>query len=1428
MYRLFTTSRRVIAPLLTIAFLSIIGATDALSQPVFMGFPDDVTVECDQIPPKTKPMATGNCLPINIALSEYETVGACAQVKIIERVFTATDNCGQSLQQTQRITVQDTKAPVLKFSRPDLIGKKHGDTLILDCKYAYGLGPKDAYATDNCDGAPSAIIFKDNLIRAGDCGVDGYLLFMNCSWIATDACGNSSEIALYVKFIDTTPPDIWGVPADIITECEGQVVFDKKPYFKDYCDGQPTMSEEIIRNSGVCAGTYNIIRRWTATDACGNKATAQQTISINDIKAPKITKKPQDITIQQGESIPSAGTVTAEDNCGGDYIQKVTDVKTALSCDSLITRTWEVKDLCGNSTLATQKITIAIKKASIGNIVLDSVIYCLGTNPVIVNAKHTQNPVTPLGYKVKYLWADKNGTIINVTDLPNTQFSATGQFTLHVLVYNTLYNPATIIKDSTTIGKVAQDIASTCAILNIIGEKFTIKICNIIPNDPACVPPTISAINIEQTKCDTPTGKITLDVSTSNVTYKWSNGATTASINQLNEGQYTVTITKVSDARCAAIATYIVSSKNDIKPALPSILPSVCGGKTGEVVFPDSIYTYTWADGTVSAKRQQLAAGVYYVTATKGADLCKTVIPITIKENSFLTAYAEILKKPDCNGNNGSAKITVEGGSGKKTFSWGASEQRNNLIAGVYSVTVTDENGCEAIAAFVLPNAAADSTNTIQVSVDKNNCSGTLATATIDVVLSATFSGPAIIKIVNAQNKVYAPTDLPTGEYFVLLFDNNECLVQYKAFSVQLPAALEISSDVEEALCKGNITINVKGGTSPYTYDWADITGTADSKDRISIKPGVYNLTVTDTKGCSATINATVTKETCEDTCINWIPERNLTLSSDDCEQGIKWCVNIPFDIYKTKISTLINNQGYNGQVSICRLSPSDSVGYTQLTLPVGKHTVVFTQQRGKNTCRDTVDVTVICDNCPKIYTAATTVTADSCNGTARVCLDVTKKYLTQVKITNKNQPYNEPIGECASGKAELTLKPGKYEFEFKDTLWSCDIRLNLTVRCDTLKDTPVNSLVIEKTMCIGDTLSVCLDTTELNRGPFKINNLCDNGYKAIQYEVKGLCVKIKADTLGSESLCMYICDPYRRCDTTYIVLNVIPKPNPTGKIDTLYREIEETKKDTVCILTKNLVSVDTIFNYCESSSGKAVKFSLTAKDKCITYEGLKVGLEKGCFVACDKTTGRCDTTIVFVKIKKPKDNTNPDDSLKRKLPVALKDTASTVLETSVAIAVLKNDTIRGALKQLKVFKLPIYGDVYYQNDNTLNYIPKPNTCNVIDTFRYFIENEYGKDSATVCVTVTCSRLVIFNGFSPNEDGVNDVFTVLGIEDNPDNTVKIFNRWGNQVFRTDGYTNRNGWDGRWEGQPLPDATYFYIVELPRLNKIYTGYVELRR
>jgi gliding motility-associated-like protein len=88
--------------------------------------------------------------------------------------------------------------------------------------------------------------------------------------------------------------------------------------------------------------------------------------------------------------------------------------------------------------------------------------------------------------------------------------------------------------------------------------------------------------------------------------------------------------------------------------------------------------------------------------------------------------------------------------------------------------------------------------------------------------------------------------------------------------------------------------------------------------------------------------------------------------------------------------------------------------------------------------------------------------------------------------------------------------------------------------------------------------------------------------------------------------------------------------------------------------------------------------------------------------------------------------------------------------------------------------------------------------------------------------------LFVYNGVSPNGDGNNDTWKIRGVENYPENTVTIFNRWGDKVKEFAGYNNTTlAWDGKNENdEPLPNGTYFYILDVKNLG-VLKGWIFIR-
>ena len=307
--------------------------------PEFTSIPADYTSECSDDLILDDATASDNCGEVTIEVSSETIAGDCVGNYTIERTFTATDDCGNSTSATQRITVQDTTAPEFT-SIPADYTSECSDDLILD----------DATASDNC-GEVTIEVSSETI--AGDC-VGNYTVVR--TFTATDDCGNSTSATQTITVEDTTAPEFTSIPADYTSECSDDLILDDATA-SDNC-GEVTIEVSSETIAGDCAGNYTVVRTFTATDDCGNSTSATQTITVEDTTAPEFTSIPADYTSECSDDL-ILDDATASDNCGEVTIE-VSSETIAGDCvgNYTIERTFTATDDCGNSTSATQTITV--------------------------------------------------------------------------------------------------------------------------------------------------------------------------------------------------------------------------------------------------------------------------------------------------------------------------------------------------------------------------------------------------------------------------------------------------------------------------------------------------------------------------------------------------------------------------------------------------------------------------------------------------------------------------------------------------------------------------------------------------------------------------------------------------------------------------------------------------------------------------------------------------------------------------------------------------------------------------------------------------------------------------------------------------------------------------------------------------------------
>ncbi|TWT42046.1 HYR domain protein [Phycisphaerae bacterium RAS1] len=313
--------------------------------------PADVSVGCLA---STDPSATGAatattpCDPNpTITYSDSTVAGSCTAESVITRTWTVTDGCGNTTSAMQTIHVVDEAAPTITPpTNADVGCDEPSDPA------ATGF----ATASDDCG---EATVSYQDVILPGACDASYSIIR---SWIATDACGNSASTVQFIFVSDTAAPII-SVPADVIVECgdSTEPSATGEATVSDGCSPIATLGHIDSEAPGACAGSRIITRAWSASDACGNAITQNQTITVLDRIAPTLSVPP-DVTIVCGDSADTSltGAATASDVCDPAPIVSFLDNTEPGVCPiaSVIVRTWTAADACGNTSSGSQRISL--------------------------------------------------------------------------------------------------------------------------------------------------------------------------------------------------------------------------------------------------------------------------------------------------------------------------------------------------------------------------------------------------------------------------------------------------------------------------------------------------------------------------------------------------------------------------------------------------------------------------------------------------------------------------------------------------------------------------------------------------------------------------------------------------------------------------------------------------------------------------------------------------------------------------------------------------------------------------------------------------------------------------------------------------------------------------------------------------------------
>ncbi|WP_200911945.1 SprB repeat-containing protein, partial [Pedobacter sp. Hv1] len=367
-------------------------------------------------------------------------------------------------------------------------------------------------------------------------------------------------------------------------------------------------------------------------------------------------------------------------------------------------------------------------------------------------------------------------------------------------------------------------------------------------------------------------------------TYLWSNGATSKTIFGLQAGHYTYTVTDANGCSRSYNGAPSTPSGGAVVTQPSALSAASGGGSTNVSCFGGSNgtatvaptggtapYTYSWSPaGGTAATASGLSSGSYTVTVTD-ANACQTTRTFVLSQPSAILAATTSVVTVSCNGgSNGSATINATGGTAPYTYLWsnGATTQTiSGLMAGHYTYTVTDANGCSKAynGALNSPTQGAVVTqpsalNTSISKVDVSCFGGSNGIAALSV---SGGTGPYTYSWSPNVSSSAVAVGLTAGSYIVTATDNKGCTVQ-RTIVVGQPASAvsaSITSQTNNSIFGGSTgaaTVSATGGTPGYTYSWAPSGGTAATASGLTA--GTYTVTIEDVRGCTTTQSVTITE----------------------------------------------------------------------------------------------------------------------------------------------------------------------------------------------------------------------------------------------------------------------------------------------------------------------------------------------------------------------------------------------------------------------------------------------------------------------------------------------------------------------------------------------------------------------------------------
>ncbi|MBK9424309.1 MAG: SprB repeat-containing protein [Bacteroidetes bacterium] len=374
----------------------------------------------------------------------------------------------------------------------------------------------------------------------------------------------------------------------------------------------------------------------------------------------------------------------------------------------------------------------------------------------------------------------------------------------------------------------------------------------------------ISAATIQDVACyGGNDGLVTLNMTggIAPFTFTWNNGGTSNTLSGISFGNYAVHVIDANGCiydtsvnitqpqQALNIVNTIIQNVTCVNAASGSIALQISGG-----TIP---YSYQWNNGTTTPTISNLLSGMYscQITDSNGC-IVDTSLAVEPALNSLIILPAEVSAVSCGNISDGSINISIAGGQLPYNFMWSngsTTEDIFNIPQGIYTVSITDGNGCTVQATYTVNGSG--TVEAVVGAVGHVQCFNG-SNGYIDITVSGT---NAPYTFLWSNGAITEDLQMLTGGmYTVTITDASGCDTMMIAVINQPTSPLIPDLQVTNGSCNQpmvSMLVTATGGTPPYSYQWSNGQNTSLNGN---LTPGYYMVTITDMNGCNAMIGDSV------------------------------------------------------------------------------------------------------------------------------------------------------------------------------------------------------------------------------------------------------------------------------------------------------------------------------------------------------------------------------------------------------------------------------------------------------------------------------------------------------------------------------------------------------------------------------------------